>query len=185
MDAFESVVAMLLERRGYWVRTAYKVNLTKAEKRMIGRPSCPRWELDVVAYKGSSNELIVVECKSYLDSKGVAISGFDGTDAVASERYKLFNDDNLRQVVLNRFVIQLEETGSCAPSPKVTLCLAAGRVAGEPDRIKLKDHFSSRGWIFWDDEWLHSALVEVSKCGYENEVLAIVAKLLLRKNSPL
>ena len=184
MDAFESVVAMLLERRGYWVRSAYKVDLTKEEKRMIGRPSCPRWELDVVAYKGATNELLVVECKSYLDSKGVGISGFDGSDVDAAERYKLFNDDNLRRVIFNRLILQLEEVGSCAPSPNVTLCLAAGRVAKGPDRMKLKEHFGKRGWRFWDDEWLHSALVEVSKCGYENEVLAIVAKLLLRKNAP-
>lgn len=184
MDAFESVVSMLLERSGYWVRSAYKVELTKEEKRLIGRYSCPRWELDIVAYKGVSNELLVVECKSYLDSKGVGISGFDGSNANAANRYKLFNDDNLRQVVFNRLILQLEEAGSCRSSPNITLCLAAGRVASEADRIKLKEHFSNRGWLFWDDEWLRSALVEVSKRGYENEVLAIVAKLLLRKNAP-
>src|SRR5215213_3406188 len=102
MDAFENVVAMLLERSGYWVRPGYKVNLTKEEKRAIGRPSCPRWELDIVAYKGTSNELLVVECKSYLDSKGVGISGFDGSDDSATKQYKLFNDEVLRRIVFNR-----------------------------------------------------------------------------------
>lgn len=184
MDAFENVVAMLLERDGYWVRPEYKVDLTKEEKRAIGRPSCPRWELDIVAYKGASNELLVVECKSYLDSKGVSISGFDGSDDNAAKRYKLFNDDVLRRIVFNRLVLQLKEAGSCPPAPNLTLCLAAGRVASETDRVKLREHFGERGWLFWDDDWLHSALVNVSKCGYENEVLAIVAKLLLRRSGP-
>ncbi|MFN0156735.1 MAG: hypothetical protein ACKVRP_01530 [Bacteroidota bacterium] len=68
MDAFESVVAAILQRQGYWTLTSVKVELTKEEKREIGRHSSPRWELDVVAYRGSDNELRVVECKSFLDS---------------------------------------------------------------------------------------------------------------------
>lgn len=51
MDAFESIVAWVLEQEGYWVRTSYKVNLTKSEKRNIGRPSSPRWEIDMLAVR--------------------------------------------------------------------------------------------------------------------------------------
>ena len=68
MDSFEQVVATILGRDGYWVRTSVKVALPPDEKREIDRPSAPRWELDVVAYSGSRNELLVVECKSYLVS---------------------------------------------------------------------------------------------------------------------
>jgi len=50
MNAFEALIALLLRRQGYWVQTSFKVKLTKAEKRRIGRPSSPRWELDLVAY---------------------------------------------------------------------------------------------------------------------------------------
>ena len=67
MDAFEQVVSEILWTEGYWVRTSVKVSLTKEEKRQIGRPSSPRWELDVVAYRGRDNILRVVECKNYLD----------------------------------------------------------------------------------------------------------------------
>ena len=49
MDAFEQVVAEILWMEGYWVRTSVKVELTKAEKYLIGLPSAPRWELDIVA----------------------------------------------------------------------------------------------------------------------------------------
>jgi len=65
MDAFESLVAMLLRHDGYWTIPSFKVNLTKEEKRAIGRHSSPRWELDLIAYKGSTNEILAVECKSF------------------------------------------------------------------------------------------------------------------------
>jgi hypothetical protein len=71
MDSFETVIAMLLTRYGYWSITSYRVILTPEEKRRIGRPSNSRWELDLVAYKASKNEILAVECKSLLDSRGV------------------------------------------------------------------------------------------------------------------
>jgi len=37
MDAFESLVSSILDRDGFWTRTEYKVELTKDEKREIGR----------------------------------------------------------------------------------------------------------------------------------------------------
>jgi hypothetical protein len=76
MDSFEQVVSEILWMQGHWVRTSVKVNLTPAEKVQIGRPTSPRWELDVVAYNGGDNILRVVECKSYIDSVGVRASGF-------------------------------------------------------------------------------------------------------------
>jgi hypothetical protein len=33
---------------------------------LIGRHSSPRWEVDIVAYRGRDNLLQVVECKSYI-----------------------------------------------------------------------------------------------------------------------
>ena len=64
MDAFEQLVSEILWMVGYWARTSVKVDLTKEKKVLIGRPSSPRWELDIVAYSGRDNTLRVVECKS-------------------------------------------------------------------------------------------------------------------------
>jgi hypothetical protein len=50
MDAFESVIAMLLRREGYWIHPSFKVELTKEEKRQVGKHSTPRWEIDLIAY---------------------------------------------------------------------------------------------------------------------------------------
>ena len=180
MEAFEALIAMLLENDGYWVKINYKVNLTKEEKRKIGRPSSPRWDIDIIAYKGESNELRLVECKAYLDSAGVRYSAFDRSDSRRAERYKLFNDSTLRRVVTHRVVSQLVATGSCRRSPKVVLCLAAGKIKSEEDHTRLRKHFSRRHWLLLDQNWIIERLRAVSQSGYQNEVAAIVAKLLER-----
>ena len=95
MDAFESLVSMLLRHQGYWTTSSFKVELTKEEKRQIGMPSSPRWELDLLAYKGSKNEVLAVECKSLLDSTGVV---FRNGKFEPEKHYKLLSDPILRSV---------------------------------------------------------------------------------------
>jgi len=118
MDAFEKLVAEILWAEGYWVRTSVRVNLTKEEKVRIGRRSSPRWELDVVGYRGRENVLQVIECKSYLDSRGVTLAALNDPDAAADSRFKLFVDDTLRGVVLNRLHTDLAAIGACAVDAK-------------------------------------------------------------------
>ena len=180
MDAFEGIVAEVLRWDGYWVHNSYKVELPPQDKRDIGKPTMPRLELDVVAYKGGSNEVFVVECKSYLDSPGVRYSGFDGSGHRAEKRYKLFNDETLRRIVLNRLVVQMTEAGLVAENPRVMLALAAGKFVSDRDRMLLQAHFDDRGWILWDNTWLRDKLQEMSTGGYENSTLAVATKLLLR-----
>ena len=180
MDSFEAVVAAILERRGYWTQTSVKVDLTKAEKRAIGRHSSPRWELDVVAYRGASNELLVLECKSFLDSPGVQCSTFAGKNPKDAKRYKLFFDATLRRVVLNRLQKQFVEKGFCAKKPRVTLGLAAGRVKG--DEAWLGQRFASKGWSFWGPTKIRAELEALCRSGYENSIATVVAKILLRKS---
>lgn len=178
MDAFEAVIASILQRKGYWTQTSVKVELTKEEKRDIGRPSSPRWELDVVGYRGGSNELLVVECKSYLDSYGVRASAFDGTDPDDAKRYKLFVEEKLRNVVFSRLTAQLVERGFCSPNPVVRLCLAAGKIYG--DETLIKHHFEKNGWALWTPSHIKSELEALRDSGYENSTAAVVVKLLLR-----
>ncbi len=183
MDAFEQVVAEILWRDGYWVRTSVKVELTKEEKREIGIPSSPRWELDVVAYRARDNHLKVVECKSYLDSPGVRLRGFDPNNESEAARFKLFNKPMLRKVVFERLRRQFMASGACRPDATVQLCLACGHIASEMDRDGLKALFARQGWELWDETWLQERLKHISDGGYENQVSAVVAKLLLRDRS--
>lgn len=180
MDAFEQVVGEILWREGYWVRTSVKVDLTKEEKRAIDLPTSPRWELDIVAYRARDNHLKVVECKSYLDSPGVKLGGFDANNKKESSRYKLFNKPKLREVVFGRLRPQFADSGACLPNSTVTLCLACGRIATDSDREGLRKHFAEQGWELLDEAWLRDRLNHMASGGYENQVSAVVAKLLLR-----
>jgi hypothetical protein len=179
LDSFEQLVATILDRAGYWVRTSVKVNLTREDKHAIGRPSSPRWELDAVAYGGRENELLVVECKSYLDSAGVRAASFDGPKAVDETRYKLFSDEALRRIVLSRLEAQLVEQGFCPPGTKARLCLAAGNIHGDP--APLRTFFDANGWRLFERSWLISGLEALATESYENSVASVVAKLLLRE----
>lgn len=178
MDSFEHLVSSLLQRKGYWTKTRVKVELTREEKHKIGRPSSPRWEIDVVAYKAATNHLFAVECKSYLDSYGVRLSGFNGTNEQQASRYKLFNEEVLREVVLGRLESQMTARGFCQQNPTVTLCLAAGNIYNQREEIAAL--FEDNGWKLWDAEWLQEELAALSESGYEDSVEAIVTKILLR-----
>ena len=178
VDSFEDVVAATLQRQGYWTRTSVKVDLTREDKRRIGRPSCPRWELDVVGYRGRTNEILVMECKSLLDSYGVQVATFEGKKPKDENRYKLFFQPQLREVVLERLVEQLVKQGSCRAKPRIKLGLAAGKIYG--DAAKLASHFEAQGWELWTPSILCSELRQLGDGLYENSVAAVVAKLLLR-----
>jgi len=176
MDAFESIIATILDRDGFWVRTSYKVDLSKAEKHEINRPSSPRWELDVVAYRPTDNLLWVVECKSFFDSRGVAFKGLD-PETGGSSRYKLFNEPETRRVVFRRMVQQLTDTGSICPDPDVRLCLAAGKIVAS-DTDRLHSLFDTNGWLLFDREWITDRLLALANDGYDNSIASVMAKLL-------
>ena len=177
MDAFEQLVAEILFDQGYWVQTSVKVDLTKEEKRRIGRHSSPRWEIDVVAYRAADNELMAVECKSFLDSTGVQWAELQ--DDHSSTRYKLFREPILRDVVLARLATQMVEAGRCRPDATVRLAMAAGKIR-PGDEANMEHHFAERGWQFYGPCWLRERLEEMSAGGYTNQVSSVVAKLLLR-----
>jgi hypothetical protein len=136
MDAFEQVASEILWMSGFWVRTSVKVELTKEEKRLIGRHSSPRWELDIVGHSGRENLLRVVECKSFLDSTGVKACAFDGSDPEEAKRYKPFNEPELRRIVFNRPCLQFTAAGAYREAPQVRLSLACGKIKNDRDRGK-------------------------------------------------
>jgi len=178
MDAFETLVSELLWAKGYWVQTSVRVNLTKEEKKDIGRKTSPRWELDVVAYKGGTNELLVIECKSFLDSAGVGFDSFK--EPIKKNRYKLFVDNKLRNTVFNRLKMQFSDLGACRKDVNIKLALAAGKIKSDGDRSELEKYFEESGWLLFDEKWLKCELHALARGGYENQISSVVAKLLLR-----
>jgi hypothetical protein len=112
MDAFEQVIAELFWKEGFWVQTSVKVDLTKKQKRTLNNASMPRPEIDVLAYSGSKNEVKAIECKSFLNSRGVIADEVIGKKK--SNRYKLFTNKRLRDRVLRSLGSQLAVTGACS-----------------------------------------------------------------------
>jgi hypothetical protein len=182
MDAFEQLVAEILWDEGYWVQTSVKVRLTPAEKAAIGRPSAPAWELDVVGYRGATNTLIVIECKSFLDSTGVTFDELQPADGTSKGRYKLFCEPNLRKIILGRLAHQCADAGLCQPGVNPILGMAVGKFKkGHAERIR--SLFTTQGWTLFDPDWLREKLKRLSTRSYQNQVSSVVAKLLLRETT--
>jgi hypothetical protein len=180
MHGFENLLAEILEDEGYWVRRNVRVTLTREEKQRIGRPSSPRWEIDVVAFREPDHHVLAVECKSFLDSTGVVLSDLQG--GRYAKRYKLFTEPVLREVVLGRLAQQLVEQRLCGTAPRVTLALAAGKIKGESALVK--QFCDEQNWLLFDADWIRKRLHHASRGAYTNSVAAMVAKLLLRGQLP-
>jgi hypothetical protein len=180
MDAFEEIVAGLFRQMGYWTRLNYKVNLEKADKVRVGKPSLPRPEIDVLAYRPTSNSLLWIECKSYLDSKGVIADAFNGKNQRAASRYKIFTDETYREVASNKLLEQTVDEGLVLPGAILDYCLVAGKIDTK-SQIELQEHFTKKGWMLFDRTWIKDKLRELSTLGYENDIAIVIAKLLERK----
>jgi len=73
MESLEELVSTLLWYEKYWTRNSVKVELSPEEKKAIEKRTIPRVEVDVVAYNPIKDELLLVECKNYLDSEWLQV----------------------------------------------------------------------------------------------------------------
>jgi hypothetical protein len=180
MNAFEELIGDLLQTDGYWVIQNYRVEFTREQKHEIGRPSQPSWELDLLAYRPRDSEILIVECKSFLDSGGVTIKEFAETDKSTKSRYKLFNERVLRRVLMTQLTAQLKSRGYISTDPKIVLALVAGRIKNADEKRQLISYFNERNWRLFDEEWIKQQLERVSSSVYSDRVSSMVAKLLLK-----
>jgi hypothetical protein len=180
MEYFETIIKTLLEHEGYWVRQSFKVSLTKQEKRRIGKPSIPRPEIDLLAFKLKSQEVLVLEAKSHFDSPGVRLAEIQEKFQIPEGRYKLFTCTNYRNVVLNRLRQDLQDLGMVGGDIKMKLGLVAGHIyQGRSEKIR--NYFASKGWFFWSPEDVRDKVNALAAKGYENEPAIITAKILMRE----
>jgi hypothetical protein len=178
MDHFETIVSDLLEASGYWVRRSFKVEMTKEEKRKVGRHSMPRPEIDILAYKRETEELLVLEAKSFLDSPGV--NSLTESHDEPKGKYKLFTCENYRRVVLERLRLELLSLGMISDQTSLRLGLAAGKVHRR-ESAQLREFMESRGWYFLSPEDIREQVMRFADMGYENNPAVITAKILLRE----
>jgi len=181
MDAFEELVAQVLRADGYWVHQGYKINLTREDKQALGNPSMPRPEIDLVAYKAGTGELLSLECKSYFDSGGVHARDLlpGGKNA---QRYKMFVNADLRKMVLTRLVEQLASSGAIVGMPEPKLGMIYG-FATQSNTTILTQHFADNGWDLYGPEWLRTHLEKMARSSYDNQIASVVAKLLLPRTA--
>ena len=179
MDHFESIVATLLEADGYWVRRSFKVNLTKDEKRQIGKPSIPRPEIDLLALHAGRNEVIAFEAKSFLDSTGVKLEHLQMEHGAPEGRYKLFTSQTYRTIVLGRLQQDLVKLGMATAGTRIRLGLAAGNV-NQYRSTEMRAFMTSRDWVFWSPEDIKQKVTALAARGYENDAAIITTKILLK-----
>ena len=179
MDHFENIAKILLENEGYWVRSSVKVNLTKEEKARTEKPTIPRPEIDLLAYRPGDSEIVAIEVKSFFDSSGVALASLTEEHDVATGKYKLLTSESYRNIVIHRLQKDLVFKKYLDKSLPVRLGLIAGNVKnGDEDAIS--QFAKKKGWFYWSPINVKERVVQLAAEGYENEAIYIAAKILLR-----
>lgn len=179
MDHFESIISTLLEAEGYWVRRSFKVNVTKEEKRQVGKHSIPRPEIDLLALDFSKNEVLALEAKSFLDSPGVNLEQLQEEHEVPEGRYKLFTSERYRTIVFSRLLADLIACDMANSKTKIILGLAAGKVSQGRSEL-IREFMLGKNWFFWSPEDIKQKVVALAEQGYENDPAIITAKILMR-----
>lgn len=179
MDYFENLVKTLLEEEYHWVSQSVKVEVTKEEKRLIGKHSIPRPEVDLLVFDYKNNRVIVVEAKPLLDSPGVKYKDLCKKFEIPEGRYKLFTCKNYREIVMNRLHTQLLAKGVISQSTRIQLGLVAGNVyKNENDEIA--SLFQTNNWLFWSPTEIKARVEALAAKGYENNPYVITTKVLTR-----
>ena len=178
-DHFENLVRTLLEAEGYWVAQSFKVNVTKQEKRDIGKHSIPRPEIDLLAMNFVKNEVIAVEAKSFLDSPGVRASELIASHSIPEGKYKLFTCGTYCSIVLSRLKQDLIDKSMANASTVIRLGLVVGNVY-PGDVLLIRRHAERQGWLYWSPRLLKRKLRSQARRGYENDPAIITTKILLR-----
>lgn len=184
MDHFEGIIATLLEGDHYWVRRSFKIDVTREEKRLVGKHSIPRPEIDLLALNYAKNEVIAFEVKSFLNSPGVRLEDLQREHEVQEGRYKLFTSRSYRDVVMARLKQDLIGHGMADTNTIVRLGLAAGKVYQKKSEAPMtqsnliRAHLEGNGFIFWSPEDIRNRVKALAQRAYENDPVIIAAKIL-------
>ena len=177
MDYFENIVKTILESEGYWVRQLFKVDLTKEQKRRIGKATMPRPEIDLVAFKPTDNRVVAMEVKSYLNSAGVRLSALKKEHATPAGNLKLFTCANYRKIMFGQLKRDLIDCGMADKKTTIQLGLAAGNVYQKRED-EIQQLFKKKGWVFWSPTEIRIAVKKFANEKYENDPAFITAKIL-------
>jgi hypothetical protein len=178
MDSFELIAAKAVDSCGLWTRLNYCVNITKQDKIDIENKSRPRPEIDILAFNVKKNEVILFECKSYLDSRGIRSLSFSKPTKKKGPRpIQIFWDPAYRNLVLERLNEQLFKEGLISCKPTYKLGLICGRIV-KKDEANIRRLFKAEKWILVSPKLLRKAIHRISALPYENHIVTVMAKIL-------
>ena len=173
MDYFENIIKKILEGEDKWVRQNVKVNLSPAEKKMAGKPSMPRPDIDIVSYKPSTNTIELWEVKSYLDSPGVNLKD------IQEGRYKILTSKKYQKIIINRLTEDWIKQGLVKKNPTVKMALATGRMVKKYE-TKIKEHCKKMNWRLLSPTDIKEGLKKLADLSYENDPYTIASKIIFR-----
>jgi hypothetical protein len=179
MDYFEQIIAKLIEKEGKWVKQNVKINLSVAEKKLTGKPSIPRPEIDIVAYNILRNELEIWEVKSFLDSQGVKFDDISQEHKIMEGRYKILTVPEYRKIVTKRLITDWITNGLLKEEPNIIYGLAAGKIYSN-DEQNIKKYFSDKGWLLKTPRDIFNGIKCLETEPYENDPFIIASKIIFR-----
>ncbi len=179
MEYFENIVLKILECEGKWVRQNVKVDLTSHEKKMIGKPTAPRPDIDIVTYILSTNTIELWEVKSYIDSVGVQFRDIQIKPGVQEGRYKLLTSKKYQTVLANRLTADWIKQGLIKKKPKVKFGLATGKIRNG-DEDKIRKYCDKQKWRLLTPSDIKDGLEKLASTSYENDPYTIAAKIIFR-----
>jgi hypothetical protein len=178
MDSFEALVGHLLERQGYWVRRSVYVEITTDDRRRLDKPSLPRPQIDLVAYKPGDDELVLFEVKSYLDSVGVRLKDLKN-ETWEDNRYKLLTHRRYQNIVSAALKAAFIKRGLIRRTTKIRFGLAAGNTP-PGDRAGVKEYAENQDWVYLGPEEIAKSLRELAEGDFFDSPFSYTAKMLVR-----
>jgi hypothetical protein len=178
MDSFEQILRLYLEEENYWTRHSVKLHLSKADKIKLMLPTMPRIEIDLVAFDVISNILIVIEAKSFLNSRGVDYNALCGDNSNSRNRYRLFNDTTYRQILKNRLKKEFISKKLINKNTKIKFALAAGKVQSRSES-KVESYLKKNGFLYFTPEKIKEGIRNFSLKGWENNLIVMTTKLVI------
>jgi hypothetical protein len=142
MEAFEHVVKVHLEAKGYVVTSGVKFPICRTIKKRSGRVERQThgYEVDLIAARQDS--LMLCSVKSFFGSLGVCCEGFVGLAKNPRKpslaRYSLFNDAEVREGIIRG----ASERYGYSPR-QICLALFVGRFRSEHDERAIREHLGT------------------------------------------
>jgi len=177
LNWFEYFVETYIQQQGCWTFRSVYVEITKKDKQSLGLHSMPRPEIDIVAYRAAAHELLLIEAKSFLNSRGVTVKKLQSLLGTSGGKYRILTWPAYQRIVSRRLVEKLLEVGMLQSSPKIKYGLAAGN-APKADRDALHVLAQEQNWWYVGPDELRDYLQSLAKRRYENTPETIASKML-------